>query len=57
MIDTAGRLHIDEGMMEELVQIKDAVSTVISFAGFSESSVVSSPIRRIISSFTIFITI
>ena len=26
MIDTAGRLHIDEGMMEELVQIKDAVS-------------------------------
>lgn len=25
MIDTAGRLHIDEGMMEELVEIKEAV--------------------------------
>lgn len=25
IIDTAGRLHIDEGMMDELVEIKDAV--------------------------------
>ena len=26
IIDTAGRLHIDEGMMEELVEIKEAVA-------------------------------
>ncbi len=31
MIDTAGRLHIDEGMMEELVQIKDAVNVAETF--------------------------
>lgn len=26
ILDTAGRLHVDEGMMEELVRIRDAVS-------------------------------
>ena len=26
IIDTAGRLHIDEGMMDELIEIKDAVN-------------------------------
>ena len=26
ILDTAGRLHIDEDMMDELVEIKEAVS-------------------------------
>ena len=29
ILDTAGRLHIDEGMMEELEQIKEQVLNVM----------------------------
>ena len=31
ILDTAGRLHIDEGMMEELQKIKQAVTVIRHF--------------------------
>ena len=31
ILDTAGRLHIDEGMMEELEQIKETVNVYQPF--------------------------